>query len=312
VVVEKIGKIAEGVYMLGHRAAPIFLVDGGHPALFDGGMAFLAPHYNQQIRNILGNRQPAYCFLTHSHWDHCGAVTYLKHQFPRMRVVCSQKVADVLARPNAVALIAELNRSSAVLAADWGIDASDTSFEPFGVDIVAREGHRFGIASGQVVQAMETPGHTWDFLSYFIPGRRLLMASEALGTRDETGGIIVDCLVDYDACRHSMQRLNALDVEILLLGHVCSFTGQDARQHIRASIRHLRRFKTMVERLMIQARGNLDAVKKQIKAVEWDYTPGMRQPEPAYLLNLDARINAVLRQRQRATNEKRGTTHDDT
>ena len=303
-IVEKIGKIADGVYMLGHRAAPIYLVDGLHPVLFDGGMAFLAPHYSRQIRKILGNREPAYCFLTHSHWDHCGAVAHLKQQFPDMQVVGSQKAADVLTRPNAVALIAELNRSTAVLAAEWGIDASDTSFASFDVDIVTREGDRFDIAPEQVVYTMETPGHTWDFLSYYIPGRKLLMASEALGTQDETGGIIVDCLVDYDACIHSIERLNALDVEILLLGHVCSFTGPDARQHIHASMRQLKGFKTMVEQLIIKASGNLEAVKRKVKAVEWDHTPGMRQPEPAYLLNLEARINAVLPKKAAHHNRK--------
>ena len=96
-VVEKIGKIADGVYILGHRVAPVYLMDGVYPALFDGGMAFLAPHYHRHIRKILRDREPVYCFLTHSHWDHCGAVAYLKQQFPRMRVVGSQKVADVMA-----------------------------------------------------------------------------------------------------------------------------------------------------------------------------------------------------------------------
>ena len=294
-VVEKIGKIADGVYILGHRVAPIYLVDGVYPALFDGGMAFLAPHYHRQIRKILGDRQPAYCFLTHSHWDHCGAVAYLKQQFPRMKVVGSQKAADVMKRPNAVALITELNRSSAPLAAKWGIEASDTSFASFTVDIVAREGNRFEIAPDLTLHTMETPGHTWDFLSYYMPERKLLMASEALGTRDETGGIIVDCLVDYDACIHSIERLNALDVDILFLGHVSSVTGPDACQHIKDSMRQLKGFKIMVEQLMIDAGGDLDAVKRKVKALEWDHIPGMRQPEPAYLLNLDARIDVVLR-----------------
>ncbi len=310
-VVEKIGEIAPGVHMLGHRAAPVFLVDGSHPALFDGGMAFLATHYVRQIRGILGTRRPAYCFLTHSHWDHCGAVAYIKRHFPDMKVVGSKKTAHVLARPNAVALIADLNRSSAALTDDWGIDAADTPFEPFAVDIVAGEGDRVNIGSGLVVQVMETPGHTWDFLSYYIPGRKLLMASEALGTRNETGAIITDCLVDYDTCCRSIQRLGMLAVEILLLGHICSFTGPDARRHVQASLEQLRGFKTMVQRLMIEENGNLEAVKKRVKAVEWDCTRGMRQPLPAYLLNLDARIKAVLRQGNDSPTRKRVTTHDD-
>ena len=298
-IVEKVGKIVDGVYMVGHRGAPIFLVDGQYPALFDGGMAFLARHYFQQIQKILGSRQPAYCFLTHSHWDHCGAVAYLKQRFPRMKVVCSQKAADVFTRPNAIALIAELNRSSATIAADWGMEASDTPFGNFAVDIVAGEGDRFDIASDLIVQTMESPGHTWDFLSYYIPRLKLLMASEVVGTRDETGGIIVDCLVDYDACCRSIHRIYTLDVDILLCAHVCSFTGQDARRHIDASLSQLRAFKATVEQLMIENDGDLAAVKRQIKAAEWEGIIGMRQPEPPYLLNLEARINAVVRKGNR-------------
>jgi glyoxylase-like metal-dependent hydrolase (beta-lactamase superfamily II) len=94
VITDRIGEIAHNVHMVGHRAVPVFLVDGDRPALFDAGLAFLGPVYAGQIKRILGGRQPSWCFLTHSHFDHCGAVAYLKKQFPEMRIVCSKKAAD--------------------------------------------------------------------------------------------------------------------------------------------------------------------------------------------------------------------------
>ena len=297
-VVEQIGEIAAGVYMLGHRAVPIYLVDGERPALFDAGMTSLGPHYGEQIRQVLDGRQPAWCFLTHSHWDHCGAVAHLKSQFPAMKVVCSQKAADVFARPHAIALITDLNRSTAGMVTDWGIEAQENPFEAFSVDVIAGDGDCFDVSPDLSVHVMETPGHTWDFLSYFIPQRKLLMASEAVGTPDQTGTIINDCLADYDAYLRSMQRLDALDVEILLLGHVCALTGEDARRHTTACIGQLRRFKATVERLIMEENGNLDTLKKRIKADEWDNHPGIRQPELAYSLNLDARIKRIIQKNQ--------------
>ena len=306
-IVEQIGEIANGIHLLGHRAVPIFLVDGDRPALFDAGMAFLGPHYGDQIRKVLGNRQPAWCFLTHSHFDHCGAVSYLKRQFPAMQVVCSRRAADVFERPSAIALIGDLNRSSAALAADLGIAGPFNAFAPFCADVVAGEGDRFDISPGLTVEILETPGHTWDFLSFYVPRHKLLIASEALGTSDETGYIINDCLVDYDAYCRSMQRFRSLDVEILLLGHICSFTGRHARQHIAASLAQIDRFKGMVERLLGEEKGDLESVKRRIKAIEWDHNPGMRQPEPAYLLNLAARLKTVMRKSHRRTaGEARG------
>ncbi|BBO67483.1 MBL fold hydrolase [Desulfosarcina alkanivorans] len=297
-IVDRIGKIDRGVYMVGHRAMPVFLVDGDRPALFDAGLAFLGPEYVRQVQRILGNRQPAWCFLTHSHFDHCGAVAYLKARFPRMKVVCSQKAARVFGRPNAISLISDLNRFAAGLAADLGVDPGNTDFEPFHVDVTAGEGDRFEISTDVFVRVMETPGHTWDFLSYSIPRRKLLVPSEALGTPDESGYIVTDCLVDYDVHYQSMERLAELDVETLCLGHIYACTGSDARRHMTESLAQSRRFFKMVTTLLEAEAGNIPAVMKRVKAYEWDGKAGLRQPEPAYVLNLEARVNTVFRKWQ--------------
>lgn len=294
-VVNQIGEIVEGVNMLGHRAVPIYLVDGERPALFDAGLAFLAPDYVRQIRQVLQGRHPAWCFLTHSHFDHCGAVAYLKEQFPRMKVVCSEKAADVFQRPNAISMITDLNNFAAGMADEFGIPPGDTPFASFGVDEMAGEGDRFEISPGKIVQAMETPGHTRDFLSYYIAGEKLLIASESLGTPDETGYIVTDCLVDYDVHYSSMERLNTLDVETLCLGHIYACTGSDARLHMDQSLVQSRRFRRMVEGFLDEENGDVQLVMKRVKAFEWDGKPGIRQPEPAYVLNLEARIQTIRR-----------------
>ena len=299
-VVDQIGELANGVHMLGHRAVPIYLVDGDRPALFDAGLAFLGPEYARQIRHVLGDRQPTWCFLTHSHFDHCGAAAYLKKQFPKMQVVCSEKAANIFDRPNAISLIFDLNQFAAGMAVDFGVDPGDTTFEPFSVDVTAKEGDSFEISADLTVQVLETPGHTWDFLSYSIPQRKLLVASEALGTPDETGYIVTDCLVDYDVHYQSMQRLSTLDVETLCLGHVYSCTGSDARRHVAESLVQSRRFRKLVERLLETENGHIPAVMKQVKAIEWDGKSGLRQPEPAYVLNLEARIKTIVRKLEAA------------
>ncbi|WP_319525045.1 MBL fold metallo-hydrolase [uncultured Desulfosarcina sp.] len=294
-VVNQIGEIAKGVNMLGHLAVPIYLVDGERPALFDAGLAFLAPDYVRQIRQILQGRHPAWCFLTHSHFDHCGAVAYLKEQFPEMKVVCSAKAADVFQRPNAISMISDLNNFAAGMAAEFGVPQGEAPFSSFVVDEIAREGDRFEISPGRIVQVMETPGHTRDFLSYYLPGEKLLIASEALGTPDETGYIVTDCLVDYDVHYRSMERLNTLDVETLCLGHIYACTGSDARLHMDQSLVQSRRFRRMAEDFLDEEKGDVQAVMKRVKAFEWDGKPGIRQPEPAYVLNLEARIQTIRR-----------------
>ena len=108
-----------------------------------------------------------------------------------------------------------------------------------------------------------------------------------MGTPDETGYIVTDCLVDYDVHYRSMERLNTLDVETLCLGHIYACTGSDARLHMDQSLVQSRRFRRMAEDFLDEEKGDVQAVMKRVKAFEWDGKPGIRQPEPAYVLNLE-------------------------
>ena len=140
------------------------------------------------------------------------------------------------------------------MAVEFGVETGNGQFEPFGVDATAGEGDCFEISPDLTVRVMQTPGHTWDFLSYYVPQRKLLVSSEALGTPDETGYIVTDCLVDYDVHYQSMLRLNALDVDTLCLGHIYACTGSDARRHMDASLVHSRRFFNMVAQFPVRGK----------------------------------------------------------
>ena len=68
-IINSTGKIIDNLYMVGHPAMPVYLLDGEKPVIFDAGLTFLGNMYNDGIREIIGNRELHYCFLTHSHFD---------------------------------------------------------------------------------------------------------------------------------------------------------------------------------------------------------------------------------------------------
>jgi len=74
-IITKIGKICDGFYVIGLPDIPVYLLDGPVPVIFDAGCTALAHLYEIGIKEILGNRKPAFLFLTHSHFDHVGAVS---------------------------------------------------------------------------------------------------------------------------------------------------------------------------------------------------------------------------------------------
>ena len=293
-IVNNSGKIIDGLYMVGPPAMPVYLLDGENPAIFDAGLAFLGKMYKDGIRQIIGNRKVKYCFLTHSHFDHCGSVSSLKNEFPDLKVVASEKAKNVLGRPNAIALIGKLTQAAEQMAMRYGIELSEFErFEPFGVDITLKEGEVIELSSELTVQALETPGHTRDCLSYFIPQKKVLLCSETAGVPDATGYVVSEALVDFDQYFDSMCRISRFDFEVLCLGHRQALTGRDAKNYFQKSIADCRDFLNLVESSLIEESGDVQKVIARIKAIEYDPIQGPKQIESAYLLNLEAKVKAI-------------------
>jgi len=304
-IINKTGQIIEDFYSIGHPVIPVFLMDGVRPLIFDAGFTFLGEIYAKEIKKILGDRQVEYLFLTHAHFDHCGSVSILKKYFPLMKVITSKKAKDILGRPNAIKLIKALNQASEEVVGDIEIDfASSGEFEPFEIDKTVKDGDILKISNGLSIQIIETPGHTSDCLSYYIQEKKILISSEAAGQPDLTGYIVSDCLLDYDQYFSSMKRLSLLDIEILCPGHLFVYTGNDAKKYLRESMLECERFRKLVELCLDEEDGDLDRVKIRIKKMEYDSNDGPKQPEPAYLLNLEARIKAVAKKKNKTCNMK--------
>jgi glyoxylase-like metal-dependent hydrolase (beta-lactamase superfamily II) len=297
VIITESGPIIEDLYMLGHPAIPIYLLDGDRPAIFDAGFACLGEKYAEDIKGILGRRQPVYCFLTHSHFDHCGAVSVLRENFPAMKVIASPRAREVLKRPNAINLIRNLNHHATRFSEAIGLTCNPSlEFKSFRVDDTLVKGDIIKLADRLTLHVYETPGHTWDCLSYYIPEKKILFTSEAAGQPDLTGYIVSDCLADYDEYLRSIKLLSLLDFDVLCLGHLFAYTGQDARNYIRASLAECERFRQLVEACLIRESWDLERVKNHIKSLEYDSNSGPKQLETAYLLNLEARIKAIRKQ----------------
>ena len=90
-----------------------------------------------------------------------------------------------------------------------------------------------------------------------------------------------------------MKKLSLLDVKVLCLGHLFVYTNDVAGKYIQESMLECERFRKLVELCLDEEDGDHERVKIRIKKIEYDSNEGPKQPEPAYLLNLEARIKAV-------------------
>lgn len=288
------------MHVAGLAWSPVYLLATERPVLFEAGFQCAGRLYEEDIRGVTGGKTPDRVFLTHVHWDHCGATTYFKKVFPNLKVAASRRSANIIQRPNAQALIARLSEDVTPLVARVpGIDVSKLvrdPFEPFEVDTIVEEGQVIDIGGGFSVQVFASPGHTRDMVSYYVPEMRILFATESAGVLDQANQVITEFLVDYDSYIQSLKRLSSLDVEILCQGHHFVFTDDDVKRFFDRSIEAADLFLKDVERLLEAEKGSVERVVQQIKALQYDTNKGVKQSEQAYLLNLTTRVTQLAKQ----------------
>ncbi|MBW1722981.1 MAG: MBL fold metallo-hydrolase [Deltaproteobacteria bacterium] len=287
------GEIARGFYALGVAAVPVYLLDGPRPVLFDAGFAALGPLYVKEIKAVLGGRPLTRLFLTHAHWDHLGAAGYYKSVWPNMIVAGPSAIKETLRRPKALELVESLNRKAARDLEHWGVSLdSPCPFRSFVLDLPLNPPERIELSKDCHVEAVPTPGHTREHTSYWIPERRILIASEAVGC-EHGGRIITEFLVDFDAYLNSLKNLIRLKPEILCLAHESIFTGPDAMDYLKRSLREAELFADEVEKMLMETGGDVEETVTRIKALQWEDLPYPKQPEAAYLINTRARVRHI-------------------
>lgn len=295
-IVQNTGTVTPELRVLGAIQLPAFLIDADCPAVIDAGMSCMADRYVHEIREALNGRPPARLFLTHTHYDHIGAAAGIKKAFPEMEICCSEAGCEVLKRPRAIETIRELNRDGAGYMEKMGEPVSESAeFETFAVDRPISDGDTFALSADMHLEAIATPGHTRDSMSFYVPEKKMLFTGEAAGVMSDKGYIFSEWLADYRDYYASLQKLAALEIDILCLGHGCVLTGSDAKSHMDRAMEYCRWFRQLIESALAETGGDVEQTRQRIKEKEYDPIPDPKQPEMAYLLNLDAKIRAVQR-----------------
>ncbi|MBW2594791.1 MAG: MBL fold metallo-hydrolase [Deltaproteobacteria bacterium] len=291
-ILEQTGKICDGFYSTGYHFMPAFLMISKTPVLFDAGVTAIGPKYLEDIKTYLGDTDRlGYIFLTHSHFDHCGACPFLKRKIKGLKIAASARAARVLEKPSAVELMRTLSSTFEKTFKDI-MGGEDVSFNSVAVDLILKDGDELDYGGGWKVRVIETPGHTKDSLSFYIPRIKALIAGEAVGVYNHHGiqPEFSSSYIDYMA---SLEKLATLDIDILAMAHVHILTGDDVRKHIRDSIESAVSFKGRIENYLDMFSGDSERVVETIFREDHDETQALRQDKKSFLLNLNAKVRVI-------------------
>ena len=216
----------------GHGGEAILILGRGNNVLIDCGMAYSAHITIENIKKVLADeavikdsrcRQGKldYILLSHSHYDHMGALPYILEEFPEAKVLAGAHCAKVLEREGAKKLIKELGETARDLY-DPG-SRMEIIAEGIHVDEVLEEGSCLYIGEkgdeAEYIKAIETPGHTNCSMSFLIMPMGLLFSSESTGILEGEDYVHTPCLKSFIQGIASAEKCRAIDARHLCLPH---------------------------------------------------------------------------------------------
>ncbi|MBE9546929.1 MAG: MBL fold metallo-hydrolase [Proteobacteria bacterium] len=207
--------IVDGVYLIGgpnisySEDATVFIVDfGGELVMIDSGSG-------NSFRILVSNMEDAglnpqdisTLILTHCHIDHIGSAPYFKEKFG-CKIIVHDLDADAIEEGDQV-----------LTAANW----YETTFPPTPVDKRLTGEHEVLQFGEEELHCIHTPGHTPGSIALYLDreGKRVLFG------QDIHGPFLPSFGSDIGRWRESMEKLLALEADILCEGHFGIFRSKD-------------------------------------------------------------------------------------
>jgi len=284
----------------GHGGESFLIVGSEKTALYDCGMAYCGETTAENIVQAIAylNRRGDgrhyeldYILLSHSHYDHIGALPYILDRFPGAVVCASSKCQSILKRENARKLIRQLGEEARDLyIPDSGKEIRTDNFR---VDKVLHDGDMIDLGDATVT-AYETKGHTDCSLSYYIEPAGLLLASESTGILEGKDYVHTPALKSFPDSIESSFRCEALHPAHICLPHFGMIPGKLNAEYFTL---YRDECKSKMDFVKNMVRSGLSYEEMLDKYIEryWSPIKESEQPFEAFRINSGHILNALIR-----------------
>lgn len=290
-LIENPGKINDHIEMLGSAEIPFYLVKGKEWAIIDAGVSAAVPLLFEQFKNYpeIQNKLK-YLILTHSHFDHTGALPALLFKFPQVKVLASEVTKEVFSKPKALEYIKGMNSAIAKFAG-IELDKICPKDVPYRVDRTIKEPDEIDLGDNLLLKVYNAPGHSRCSLVLFLLPDKALFSGEAIGFYNQKDQILPEALSSFSDYINSLKKASELNPDIICLPHGGVLTNDDAKNYFTLALSCTMKFQ--------------DELKAKIKSSKTDdeilnemsdkYYRGKitLQPKEVFLGNLRAMLLAL-------------------
>ncbi|MDO4746226.1 MAG: MBL fold metallo-hydrolase [Bacillota bacterium] len=262
--------------------------------LYDCGMAYCGNHTVENIKKKLeekGRDTLDYVILSHSHYDHMGALPYIRRAFPDAKVHASEKAARIFEKPSAKELMKELGTSARDLFMPGSTE--EILVDGIAVDVVLKDGDIIDLGDIKV-KAMETKGHTDCSMSYAFEPAKLLFASESTGLLEGKDYVHTPFLKDCNDAIASRVKCMEYEPEYISLPHFGMLPKGFNNKYWEMLAREIEVKKAFIKKMKNEGLDD-EAMLDRYCDKYWDPDMEEVQPKDAFIINSKAIIKAFLK-----------------
>lgn len=273
----------------------ILILGSEKTALYDCGMACFADNLIENLKTVLNaeGKTLDYILLSHTHYDHIGALPYVLQVWPEAQVCGLQKAKEVFAHPNARATMERLGNNAKAL---YGVEGIEITAAGMQVDRVLADGDSISLGA-ETITAYETKGHTDCSASYLLSPEKILFTSESTGMQVTSMLVQTSPLKSYDDCFASAARLKTFDVNDLILPHYGRLPSFRNQTYFDDFIKEAELEQHMLEEAIRQGLSDDELLQLHMRRY-WSEKRNKAQPFAAYALN----TQIIIRQLRKKLN----------
>jgi len=259
------GEINDRLMLLGTRKSTLYLVRGDRYMLIGGGGQWVVPELERQIREFqIDMDRVQYLLISHTHYDHCGAVPYLQKRYPHIKVLASQETSKLFAMEKAVRNMRTFSRQ-AMDNLGLPMEFQGISLDFDGVDLARelQEGDRVDLGDNLQFEVYETPGHSRCSITIYAPEQKWLFPSDSLCIPVGDGNEFISTAHEsFAVFLNSLKKIENLEVHLCAWEHHGVMTDKDAQDIVKRVIRYTLEYKRKILEL-------LDEYGDQEKVAHW-------------------------------------------
>lgn len=265
-------------------------------ALIDCGMAYCAANLIDNIQEIIGDgRELDYILLSHSHYDHVGAMPYLRKAWPGVEVLAAEHAQKVLSKKSALKTIRDLGcKAGEHFGADQVFEYDD---ELMKVDRKVCDGDLLDLGDMKIA-VIETPGHTKCSLSFLV-NEKVMFASETSGVISPDGKIYPTFITSYRDTIESNKKCQEAQPKYIISPHSGLVSKNQTQDYWQNCMRAAISCRDFVLKLFLSG-ADEDEIFERYRNIYQDAKTRKVQPDYAFELNNRAMIRTIIQETEKS------------